>query len=241
MRNHDTSIEPLPHVGPGISSYKSSFLLRSRGKHHFSMAVAIFAIILLLAGVSVINIRRWRGQLWQHVEKSHRLSCSSRAKQPITTGGKLPFHTILPPHELPPLRTRASSRMAIGLKRLDESNWLTIDTFYHSEHALRAHLLEHSRPNVLQCLPGSEAACHEVLVLVTSFISKGLPEHFTIDHSTSTIHNNLSNESCVIGPRYSNPMETAARLAMEDFNVLGKDPQTRDYLLIASATLFPAG
>jgi len=36
-------------------------------------------------------------------------------------------------------------------------------------------------------------------------------------------------------------MEIAARLAMEDFNILEKDPKTGDYLIQASATLFPAG
>ena len=36
-------------------------------------------------------------------------------------------------------------------------------------------------------------------------------------------------------------METAARLAMEDFNILVKDLEMGEYLLMASATLFPAG
>ena len=36
-------------------------------------------------------------------------------------------------------------------------------------------------------------------------------------------------------------METAARLAMEDFSILEKDPRTGEYLIMASATLFPAG
>jgi hypothetical protein len=131
--------------------------------------------------------------------------------------------------------------MSMGLKRLEESNWLTIDTFYHTEHTLRANMLNFSRSNVLQCLPGTETACQEVLDLVTSFLSRRFPEHFTINHSTSVIFNHLAKESLTIGTLCPNPLEAAARLAMEDFNILVKDPDTGEYRLMASATLFPAG
>jgi hypothetical protein len=131
--------------------------------------------------------------------------------------------------------------MAMGLKRLDESNWLTIDIAYLPEHRIRRNMLHSNRPNVLQCLPGSEAACHEVLELVTSFLSRRFPQHFTINNLGNIIHNHLTHESYIIGSECLNPMETAARLAMEDFNILEKDPVTGDYLIKASATLFPAG
>ena len=102
-------------------------------------------------------------------------------------------------------------------------------------------MLRYSYSNVLQCLPGTEASCDEVLALVTTFLSKRYPEHFTIDHSKSIMHNHLTNETYLIGSRCFTPLETAARLAMEDFNILAKDPETGEYLLTASATLFPAG
>lgn len=102
-------------------------------------------------------------------------------------------------------------------------------------------MLQDNHSNVLQCLPSTEAACHEVLDLVVNFLSQRYPQHFTIDHSKSIIHNHLTKETHLIGPRCITPMETAARLAMEDFNILVKDPDSGEYLLMASATLFPAG
>ncbi|KAH8598765.1 hypothetical protein B0O99DRAFT_614128 [Bisporella sp. PMI_857] len=144
--------------------------------------------------------------------------------------------------ELPPLKQRTSSRMAMALKRLDETNWLTVDSDYLKEHRVRRELLDNSRFQVLQCLPASEAACHEVLDLVACFLSTRFPEHFTISQThPPTIHNHLTNESHFIGPDSTNPLEIATRLAMEDFNVLMKDDVSGEYLLQASATLFPAG
>lgn len=203
------------------------------------MPTVAFAIFLVV-GFIVIYISLRHGQPWQQLTRSYKLSWTRESKS-ITSDGKHSFSTVLQPYQLPPLRTRTSSRMAMGLKRLDESNWLTIDIAYLPEHSLRCHMLQYSRPNVLQCLPGTEAACHEVLDLVTSFLSKRFPEHFTINQSKSVIHNHLTKESYIIGAECLNPMETAARLAMEDFNILEKDAKTGEYLIKASATLFPAG
>jgi hypothetical protein len=204
------------------------------------MPTEAFAILLVMVGIFIIYISRINNQSLQNLSKCYTLPWAERSNTTIANS-KQPLPTALQPFQLPPLRTRSSSRMAMGLKRLDESNWLTIDRFYHSEHTLRAQMLQNCRPNVLQCLPGTEAACREVLDLVTSFLSKRFPEHFTINHSASIIHNHLTQESYLIGAQCPNPMETAARLAMEDFNVLIKDQATGEYLLRASATLFPAG
>ena len=204
------------------------------------MAVETFAVLLLVAGIIVTFITRHKGLSWQRLSKRYTSPWTSVSEN-TTADKKETLPKTLQPFQLPPLKLRTSSRMAMGLKRLDESNWLTIDNFYHSEHTLRAHMLEKSRPSVLQCLPGTETACHEVLDLVTSFLSKRFPEHFTINHSTSHIHNHLTKESYLIGRHCPHPIEVAARLAMEDFNILIKDPKTGEYLLMASATLFPAG
>jgi hypothetical protein len=147
-------------------------------------------------------------------------------------------------YQFPPLREKTSTRMAMGLKRLDESNWLTFDSKYLPEHTIRCNLLHSlSRPDVIQCLPGSEEACHEVLETVTTFLTSRFPQHFSITGTPSEqkIHSHLTKETYLIGPKCPNPLEIAAKLSMEDFNVLIKHPKTGDYHLQASATLFPAG
>jgi len=144
---------------------------------------------------------------------------------------------------LPPLKERTSTKMAMGLKRLDQSNWLTIDPEFVPEHNIRLHLLAKDRSNVVECLPPSEEACHEVLDLAVSFLLSRYPQHFSKCYTWKglMIHNHITSETFPIGRQNQRPLETAALLAMEDMNILIKDPSTGDYLLQASATLFPAG
>ncbi|KAM3074114.1 hypothetical protein ACMFMF_006137 [Clarireedia jacksonii] len=146
-----------------------------------------------------------------------------------------------PPYAMPPLKPSATRPTSMGLKRLDQSNWLTIDTHYTSEHALRASLLHTHKPNVLQVLPGAELACHELLEQVVSFLTTRYPQSFTLHTRSSTIYSHLTQETFAIGAKCENPLETAARLCMEDFNILIKDAESGEFRLMASATLFPAG
>ncbi|KAF8867146.1 hypothetical protein BDZ45DRAFT_700125 [Acephala macrosclerotiorum] len=133
--------------------------------------------------------------------------------------------------------------MAMGLKRLDHSNWLTLDSSYLPEHSLRLALLASRHADIVQCLPGSLASCHEVLSLVTNFLASRFPQHYSIvtKPDGSHIENHLTGEAYLIGEKCENPLEVAAKLAMEDFSVLVRYPETGEYHLRASATLFPAG
>lgn len=146
------------------------------------------------------------------------------------------------PFVLPPLKTGMSTKMTMTLRRLDKDNWLSIDECYHAEHIARSSHLNQHKPDVLQCLPGSEAACAEVLDHVSTFLSARYPEYFTITQSNNmrSITNHLTGEKFPLGSENKEPLETAARLAMEDFNVLVRDDEGQ-YRLQASATLFPAG
>ncbi|KAM0310355.1 hypothetical protein ACHAO8_008169 [Botrytis cinerea] len=130
----------------------------------------------------------------------------------------------------------------MGLKRLDKSNWLTIDSTYLPEHELRASLLETHGPCVLQVLPPAVPATYELLEMVIEFLLDRYPDDFSLVDE-NTILNKLTGETSIIGSKCENPLETATRLCMEDFNILLQDPSEEDgeWNLMASATLFPAG
>lgn len=128
--------------------------------------------------------------------------------------------------------------MTMGLKRLDMENWLTVDAEYTKEHQLRTDLLDKSLPSVFQCLSGSEVACLEVLQLVVDFLTSRYPEMFVLEGSN--IYNNATGETFSLVD-VTNPLEIAARLAMEDFNILTKDESDGQFHLVASVTLFPVG
>lgn len=149
------------------------------------------------------------------------------------------------PYQIPALKVLTTRKVGLGLKRLEHSNWLTVDDKYLLEHNLRIQLLSTCRSNVIECLPPSLPACYEVLDLAVSFLTTRYPTQFSVSKSASgpIVENHLTGESFPIGahPHCRNPLEIAALLAMEDFNVLIKDPVTGEYNLMASATLFPAG
>ncbi|KAH8665959.1 hypothetical protein BGZ60DRAFT_410274 [Tricladium varicosporioides] len=212
--------------------------------------LSLFTFCVAIGSRSIHAKRIWHwfqqhrsSQSTNLTSKLHLPSPPPRSQYPIPEKQQ-PIHT-LPPYVFPALAPKIASQSSMGLKRLDVANWLSIDKYYHSEHDIRTQLLAASHSDVIQVLPGAELACHEVLSLTVAFLTTRYPQHFTIT-STSTssspthITNHLTSETFSIGPSCSNPLETAARLAMEDFNVLMKNEEG-EYCLLASATLFPAG
>jgi len=210
---------------------------------NINMVVEIFLILFIAFAVVVGSRVTHTRTLWTKASKCvATTSWSPLLKSSNVQTNQKFLSKEVKAYKLPPLQRRTSTRMGMGLKRVDESNWLTIDSNYLPEHKERCHLLETSRPQVIQCLQGSEAACHEVLELVSNFLSSRFPQCFTVKPSPRhTISNHITGETFPMGLQCPNPLETVAKLAMEDFNILMKDPSTGEYLLQASVTLFPAG
>lgn len=201
----------------------------------------LFALVLL--GFAIAHRRRL-DQIFKLVQRVFR-----QQKVPEERNQTLDHHVVGSSgkeklQDVPPAVQQVGKPyyMTMGLKRLDTENWLTIDSEYMSEHVIRKELLDNDLPAVLQCLPGSELACTETLQIVVEFLVSQYPEKFTLKGSSNTlsIHNTATKDtfSLVDVP---NPLELAARLAMEDFNILIKDPSDQQYHLMASATLFPVG
>lgn len=96
---------------------------------------------------------------------------------------------------------------------------------------------------MLQVLKPAVSATYEVLDMTVEFLLERYPDYFELV-SSEKILNKLTGEEHIIGSSCSNPLETAARLCMEDFNILLQDPEEgedAEWKLMASATLFPAG
>jgi hypothetical protein len=205
----------------------------------FIMMEAIAAVVLIFGLISTGQIIH-KANIWAKIRKRIQSSAVPTPNKEIP-----PFSPSqeIKPYQLPPLQIRTSTKMAMGLRRLDQANWLTIDSNYLPEHHLRKNFLATCRPKVIQCLLGSEAACHEVLGKVTKFLTGHFPQSFTLRNTSSgpVVDNHITGEIFPVGTKCPNPLETAALLAMEDFNVLIRNPETGEYHLQASATLFPAG
>jgi len=113
-----------------------------------------------------------------------------------------------------------------NLKKLDEDDWLIIDKHYKKFHKARAKLLADRKPEVLRSALGSEVARQEALEMVVAFLTKKHPEMFEVNRQSddAIIHNKATGEKFRIEPPYYDmqPLEIAARLAMEDFSILMK-------------------
>ncbi len=83
----------------------------------------------------------------------------------------------------------------------------------------------------MQILPGTEAACAEMLDLIVSFLTRRYPQLFYRPlGKPDYLHNGLTNRIFKITAPYDvPPLEVAAQLVMEDLNLLvqgfGDDPE----------------
>ncbi|KAF2672707.1 hypothetical protein BT63DRAFT_450733 [Microthyrium microscopicum] len=153
----------------------------------------------------------------------------------------------LPQYNLQPLSANQSS-LSIRPRELDIDNWLPIDWSYLAFHSTRKRSLDQKKDSAIQYRNGNEpdpvvdAACRNTLELVIEHLTTLYPQFFKL--SGNIISNLLTGESFDIDNGAMRPLEIAARLANEDFNILlpiEKEESEVVHQLAATATLFPAG
>ena len=155
-----------------------------------------------------------------------------------TIRSKVPDNDVthMAPYPCEPIKARSKFSLTMGLRRLNQPNWLTVDKNYVDEHWIRDRLLRENRQQVLQCLPESQAACEEMLEEVIGFLCHHFPCMFerTRWGSTVTIRNKETCESFAFQPSNNKmePLEIAARLAMEDLSILMPNEDGQYYLFV---------
>jgi hypothetical protein len=75
--------------------------------------------------------------------------------------------------------TGETYRPTVGLKPVDEGDWLVFGPDADAQLAERAHLLAHERATVLQVLPTAEEACRELLGVVADDLARHHPARVT--------------------------------------------------------------
>ncbi|XPS75644.1 hypothetical protein M3J09_007719 [Ascochyta lentis] len=141
-------------------------------------------------------------------------------------------------------RGPSTSYKALGLKKLEQHEWLMVDATYKDLHAARDYLLAKKNTECIQVKHDGEAACEELLEEVVRFLVSTYPDNFSIKTVNRRRHvrNEITREEwSLVLPFDCHPLEVCARLAVEDFNILLKGEFTQQYYLQASATLFPSG
>ncbi|KAI4129948.1 MAG: hypothetical protein LQ347_003564 [Umbilicaria vellea] len=126
--------------------------------------------------------------------------------------------------------------MAMGIKKLDPKDWLRIDENFSLEHRIRSELLTNRKDKVLQCVSGSEDSCIETLEIVVEYLTEKFPGTFQRTKSLTGCDQVLvveTGEILNMNPPYKSlpALELAARLAMEDLNILSRDGYTGEHHL----------
>ncbi|EGC45037.1 conserved hypothetical protein [Histoplasma capsulatum var. duboisii H88] len=108
------------------------------------------------------------------------------------------------------------------------------------QHELCEALFRTQRIKVFQCLPEARHACEELLHEVAAYLCGRYPEVFEIDNNAVSIKK--TGKVYRLGDPISRlePLEVAARLAMEDLSIVLENEAGQSYLA-ATASLFPVG
>ncbi|KAH8592744.1 hypothetical protein B0O99DRAFT_596901 [Bisporella sp. PMI_857] len=151
--------------------------------------------------------------------------------------------TKTPPYPYRPWRV-GKFHMTMGIRKMPEDDWLSLDNLYVEEQTFRNKLIRERKDAVYQCLPASNEAIEETLEYIVKYLTKRYPTYFF--HPKGNPHfiqNSLTGKTFKISvPFEQHPLEVAAQLVMEDINILmeGSGSDT-DYYLMASFSMGPAG
>jgi hypothetical protein len=152
------------------------------------------------------------------------------------------------PHALTPVEgesNRVESRSArrirqtktyveLGLRQIRLNEWLIVDNSYLELHEARMSLLNEKPQECIQVRRDGEAACQELMDVVTHELAIKYPERFTVKtgYGTKKICNEYTGKhNSLLRPLDCLPLEVCARLAVEDFNIFVKDDFTLQWYL----------
>lgn len=130
----------------------------------------------------------------------------------------------------------APYRMAMGLIAQDPAELVELDEHYAAEMAERRVLLAERHGEVFDALPGSEAACAEVLARLVDLLPRRFPDWFAL--SGGVLDNRLTGERWNLADPGMHPLELAGRLVQEDFCLLQPGPSGP--VLTAAILCFPS-
>lgn len=118
--------------------------------------------------------------------------------------------------------------MTMGLCKSRTGTWLSVDERYLAEHSIKTSLLEHNKDRLLSSSDCSQAACEEALEIIVEYLTETYSSSFRRYERQGCgpcVEIIETGEVFRTRPPFidMSPLEIAARLAMEDFNILMKD------------------
>jgi len=144
----------------------------------------------------------------------------------------------------PPLDGRAF-RWSVGTRPIPESDWLDLTSITASVMAEKSDLLTRLSDDVVMAVPGSEAACDELVAAVLAHLQTHSPARFTVSSDSSVVVDaQLERETAL---RTAPAIATLGHLVAEDFVILqqqggidGPDGIDDVWVMTAASVCFPS-
>lgn len=109
--------------------------------------------------------------------------------------------------------------------------WLELENTYSRRIAQRIELYNRHGEDVLQCLPGAEAACTELMEMVLQFLVARYPQYFALKYPAGEDTESFVNQ--ILGRRFRiremHPLVVLLTNVPEDFAITIKNEETGAY------------
>jgi hypothetical protein len=124
---------------------------------------------------------------------------------------------------------RWAYHQTMSFKKLEPDWWLELENTYVSRIAQRKELFEQHGSSVLQALPGSEAACNELMEMVVQFLCNRYPQYFRLKGRAGeeVLVNRILGKEFRI--RSMEPLNVLLENLPEDFAITLRNQETGDY------------
>lgn len=115
------------------------------------------------------------------------------------------------------------------MTKLEPDWWLEIESTYKSRIAQRKQLYAEHGDAVLNCLPGCELACKELMEMCLQFLIHRYPQYFKLSKDKKVFENKILGTTTVV--REKHPLLIILENVPEDFGIMLRNPETGYYHL----------
>lgn len=129
--------------------------------------------------------------------------------------------------------------MLSALSKMDPDWWVELESNYRKRIVQRKQLHEAHGKSILDCTPGSEAACRELMEMVIQFLCMRYPNQFQFDWRTGMVVNQILKTQYDVDK--VEPLTFLLDNVPEDFLITQKDEKTGLYHLRAGVCCSAVG
>lgn len=115
----------------------------------------------------------------------------------------------------------------LALTKMETDWWLELENTYVKRIAERKRLYAEHGESVLQCLPGSELACKELMEMIIQFLCARYPQYFYLHEDKKTFENKILGTKQDVSAKH--PLLVILDNVPEDFAITLRNPETGYY------------